>query len=196
MKERPHHRLKRAREAAGYTTAAAFAEAYGLPESTYRSAENGTRGMKYQAAQLYARLLKIDWRYLLDGSPNPEMKAPVIGYVGAGDTIFSFDDENAFDPVPLPPGMISGLAAIVRGNSMEPVYRDRDMLFCDPQERAVSDLVGSDCLVQVSDGRRLVKALRRGKKRGYFRLYSYASNSESEDTRIEWAAPVRWVMRR
>lgn len=77
MKESANARLKSAREIAGFKTAADFAKAHDLPESTYRSAENGTRGLRLEAARLYAPLLGVTWQWLIDddetsvSKPNP-----------------------------------------------------------------------------------------------------------------------------
>lgn len=66
MKESANARLRRARAGAGFKTAADFAKAHDLPESTYRSAENGTRGLRLEAARLYAPLLGVTWQWLID----------------------------------------------------------------------------------------------------------------------------------
>lgn len=62
-------RLRQAREAAGYASAAQFASAHGLTESTYRSHENGYRALTRPAAQRYAEFLGggITWHWLLYG---------------------------------------------------------------------------------------------------------------------------------
>ena len=55
--EAPHDRLRHLREAAGYATAADFARAHGFEEGTYRSHENGSRGVRFRAAMTYATAL-------------------------------------------------------------------------------------------------------------------------------------------
>ncbi len=67
MAQRPHDRLREAREGAGYPTAAAFAKSHDLPESTYRSHENGARGLTLPSARLYADLLGVPWTWLMTG---------------------------------------------------------------------------------------------------------------------------------
>jgi SOS-response transcriptional repressor LexA len=60
-------RLRAAREAAGYKTAAEFARDHEFPEVTYRSHENGTRTLTIPAAKAYAKALGISWQWLMFG---------------------------------------------------------------------------------------------------------------------------------
>lgn len=50
-----HERLAEARRQAGYESATAAAEALGLRPPTYMGHENGSRGLRREAAELYAR---------------------------------------------------------------------------------------------------------------------------------------------
>jgi len=64
----PSERLKAAREAAGYDSAAAFARAMDETEATYRSYENGTRALTVAAAKRIAgKLGNISWQRLMLG---------------------------------------------------------------------------------------------------------------------------------
>lgn len=60
-------RLKAAREAAGYKTAAIAAEALGVSYSTYASHENGSRGVSRPALTQYAKRFKVTTDWLLSG---------------------------------------------------------------------------------------------------------------------------------
>lgn len=72
-------RLKKAREAAGYPSASAFANANGLTVSTYVSHENGTRGLTVSAAKRYAAILGIGWQHLIDAAPDVRAVTPNRG---------------------------------------------------------------------------------------------------------------------
>lgn len=54
MKQEPHHRLKQAREKAGFTQAKDAAERYGWAPSTYTAHENGQNSLRAKVAQRYA----------------------------------------------------------------------------------------------------------------------------------------------
>lgn len=58
-------RLRLARTRAGYETAAEAAVAFGWPESTYRSHENGTRGFPAKKAPIYAKAFRVREEWLL-----------------------------------------------------------------------------------------------------------------------------------
>ena len=68
-------RLEKARIAAGYRSAAAFARAVDVHESTYRSHENGTRPLTIDAAKIYAPKLAIPWNVLYFGDDAPPIPA-------------------------------------------------------------------------------------------------------------------------
>ena len=61
----PYERLKIAREAAGYETAEAAAQAFGWNPVTYRAHENGRNGMRTAVARKYARAYMVNVEWLL-----------------------------------------------------------------------------------------------------------------------------------
>lgn len=60
-------RLREARLRAGYATATDAARAFGWTPSTYMGHENGSRGLRKEAAQRYARGFGVSWTWLLGG---------------------------------------------------------------------------------------------------------------------------------
>jgi SOS-response transcriptional repressor LexA len=86
-------RLRQAREAKGYSTAKAAAEAMGVAVPTYIQHENGTRGLPAKRADRYARFFGVRPEWLLYGKANGEPAAPkpqaartvpLISWVAAG----------------------------------------------------------------------------------------------------------------
>ncbi|WP_417831683.1 LexA family transcriptional regulator [Terasakiella sp.] len=76
----PHDRLRTLRENAGYETAADFARTKGLEIGTYRSHENGNRGIKSNAALKYAIFLtpkdsKNTAQWIMYGDGDSEVPA-------------------------------------------------------------------------------------------------------------------------
>jgi len=68
----PAERLVWARARAGFDSAAAFARKNGAPEVTYRSHENGKRGINEAAARSYAKNLGgINWGWIITGEGEP-----------------------------------------------------------------------------------------------------------------------------
>lgn len=82
MNESRNDRLKKARVAAGYTSASKAARAFGWAESTYLGHEGGTRGLKYDIAEKYARAFKVslDWLMTGSGPMKPYANSPVPAY--------------------------------------------------------------------------------------------------------------------
>lgn len=78
MKDATARRLKQARERAGFKSGADFCRAHELPESTYRSHENGTRGISLPQARLYARLLNVPLNWLLEGKEGDDIEADYL----------------------------------------------------------------------------------------------------------------------
>ncbi len=71
-KEDIAQRLRASRIRAGYSSAARFAERIGVSDVTYRSHENGLRGLPYETAARYARALRISLAWLLTGEGAAE----------------------------------------------------------------------------------------------------------------------------
>jgi transcriptional regulator with XRE-family HTH domain len=69
-------RLRGAREAAGYDSAAGAAQAMGIPIATYIQHENGTRGFKAATAERYAKRFKTTPEWILYGKGEQSLPEP------------------------------------------------------------------------------------------------------------------------
>jgi phage repressor protein C with HTH and peptisase S24 domain len=123
---------------------------------------------------------------------------PIRSYVGAGAEVIPFDDDPPIDTVALPDW--SDLASegyVVRGDSMRPMFHDGDVLF--PQRYASSPdrHVGGIVLVELKDGRRLVKKLMRGARSGRWTLLSVNPDEPPlQDQQVVRAAGIPFVKRK
>lgn len=127
-----------------------------------------------------------------------QRKAVVIGYIGAGDAIYSMDDHApgaGLDEIEPPPGEPGSFCVVVRGNSMAPRFRDGEYLGYSREEGL--DLVncyGRECLVHTSDGRKLVKIVERGAREHTVTLISVnAAYPIETDVPFKWIAPITWA---
>jgi hypothetical protein len=127
-------------------------------------------------------------------SQSAQGELALIGYIGAGDKVYHFGLGETRLAVPAPPGIDRGVAAEVRGDSMIPVYRDRDLVFAGEHLGQADELIGRDCFVQVQNGPLYLKILRKGSK-GRYSLESYNSEASIPNQLIEWIAPVLWIKR-
>ncbi|MEM6731599.1 MAG: helix-turn-helix domain-containing protein, partial [Myxococcota bacterium] len=124
-------------------------------------------------------------------------RVPVVGYVGAGEAIHWLTTEGdlGLDHVDTNFGDEELLAVEVRGDSMYPVYRDRDLVLCPARSTVdVSECLNRDCVVQTTSGTGYIKTLRAGAKKNRFRLSSYRA-PDMDEVELAWATPVMWVRR-
>lgn len=192
----PRLRLIQARETAGFETATDAARHYGWAESTYLAKENGTRGITAKNASVYGKAFGVSPEWVLYGT-NATLGVQVIGYVGAGAEVFSYDDYPRGDGlrvVEKPPNSDQNFVAVeVRGDSMYPAYQNGDVLYYSEHAHDKSQAQGRDCIVSLADGRKLVKRVEFTSDG--VTLISHNAPPIYVDS-IEWAAPVVWLKRR
>lgn len=203
QKPEPAIRLEKARIARGFKSPKEAAKYFGWVYETYIQHEQGIRGLSRQSKK-YADAFRVSEAWLLTGEgegPDTSIKRtiPVVGYVGAGAEVFSIDDHEkgaGMDEVDVPhDGMSPSTVAVrVRGSSMEPAYYDGDLIFYDRQENGdLTHLLGKECVVSLSDGRKFIKILKR-RPNGEWFLHS--NNADPIlDINIAWAAKVKFIER-
>ena len=123
--------------------------------------------------------------------------APVVGYVGAGQQVFTIDDHAlgaGLDEVDSLVSHASGgppvVAVRIRGDSMHPMKDGWLLFYTRDQDGVPAECVGRLCILQVAgEGPTLVKEIRRGYQPGTFTLVSWNA-APMEDVALAWAAPV------
>lgn len=195
-------RLRQARLAMGYEEVGDAADALGMKYSTYAGHENGNRGL-LRSIQKYADFYNVTLEWLMTGKGkgpgllNPpttifdhEHEVPMDSYVGAGEIVYPIEDGGHY--VEAPPGATPETkAAGIRGDSMLPAFEDGWIIYWS-KHLPPEEMINRRCVVQVSDGRRYVKTLRRGSTHGLWTLTS-SNASDIEDVDLEWAAPIDWI---
>lgn len=131
-------------------------------------------------------------------SPGAMVSSLVVGYVGAGETVFSIDDHekgSGLYKIDAPQGEGGGVCVVVRGSSMSPRFRDGEHLGYSREEGLdLAKCYGRECVVQTKDGRQLVKIVEPGSTAGDVTLVSVNSATPIEqNVPIEWVGPVTWV---
>lgn len=188
-----NNRLRQLRKASGLTLEQ-LAESAGTSAQQISRLEKSERRLTADWLARLAPALKVTPRDLLATA-----SLPVIGYVGAGATIYPFDDHApgaGLDDIEIPPGIDpeKAVALFVRGDSMVPAYYDGDVLIYEDRSEEPLALVGRECVVKLADGRTYIKRIARGSSPGFWTLRSYNA-SDIEDVVIEWAARVKWIHR-
>lgn len=186
-------RLAEARARRGYPDAASAARAIGIPIPTYTHYENGTIGFSRHVVKL-ARAFGVSPQWLLTGVEDGA--APTIsiaGRVGAGGQVQQPEEfDTAIDHVDaLTADAVIGYE--VDGDSMYPRYMHGEVILAQKEPRLPDDLIKRYAVVDVADGRRLIKIVERGTKTGHFTLISHNAPPEF-DVRIIAARAVIGVL--
>ena len=190
----PRPRLIAARERR-YASPAEAAEAMGVVELTYRSHENGARGLG-RSAERYARFfgVSLDWLVSGKGSMSGAPTVRIIGRVGAGAVVgFDADAEeiSAGESVEMPSEW-DAQAFVVEGDSMRPRFMPGEVLIFEKHPALEAALVGQYCLVQIKsdEAPRLIKVLRAGRGANRWRLESHNADPIED---VELIGAWRWV---
>jgi transcriptional regulator with XRE-family HTH domain len=175
-------------------TRSGLAKALGRSPSAVTDLLNGSRRLRAEEIAIAVEYLGVEPPRLVGGgrAPPRDGKVPLIGYVGAGaEAHFYADAQGPFDEVPAPDAASGHTVAVqIRGHSLGALF-DNWLVFYDAvRDPPGDDLVGKMCVCGLSDGRILIKALRRSQNPG---LWNLLSNLEPPiyDVVLDWAAVVR-----
>lgn len=171
-----------------------WAKRAGRPESTLRrflTTEGATMDHRNLVAFATAEGINLD--YLL--TTKGKVLVPLVGKIGAGAEVRLLDGDSTQgynESVEMPPGVdfSEDLQALeIEGDSMHPL-RDRWRVFFSKRHNGVTDSeIGKLCIVQLDDGRRLLKELHRGSEAGRFNLASWNAPLIA-DAVVVWASVV------
>lgn len=178
-------RIKLARKKAGLTQVQLAEQAGCKQADVYRIESGEVSHSKYLAS-----ILKI-----LHLSEDTKTTIPVVGYIGAGAEVLAIDDHtkgDGLDQIEAPPGMLNGIALIVRGDSMEPKYSEGEVIYIEKTLYSLDTLIGEICYIQLSDGRCYLKRLQHGSRPGTFTLISYNAPAIL-DVVVERAYPIAFT---
>lgn len=180
-----------------------LAKHMGLDPSRITEILNQSRSIKIEEAVEMAEYLETSLEDVvskLGAFVNRDAKASslVVGYVGAGETVYSVDDHekgSGLYKIEAPHGEGGGVCVVVRGNSMSPRFRDGEHLGYSREDGLdLAKCFGRECVVQTKDGRQLVKIVEPGNTVGEVTLVSVNSATPIEqNVPVEWVAPVTWV---
>ena len=195
-------RLRDARLAKGYETAASAADAHSWNRNTYASNENGNAPFSYRRAKDYAAAFDVRPEWLYDAAGPMRAAAadgfvPIIGRVGAnpdGQVLYATGQESG-DLAPLPPGGNEQAVALrVVGHSMHGLADDGALIYFEDQRTPPTpDMLGHIVVVEVDTDEVLVKRLLRGSRAGLFDLESVAGPTR-HDARLRWAAHITAII--
>jgi len=115
---------------------------------------------------------------------------PLKGYIGAGGHVEALEHgpEEVEAPADAPPDTV---AAKVKGDSQLPMLSDGWIIYWS-KALPVADMINRLAVVQLSDGRIMVKTIRLGSQPGLWTLTSFNA-ADIVDVPADWAAPIDWI---
>jgi len=188
-------------------SASGLARRAGLDPTTFNKSKRTTREgkLRWPSTESISKILDATnanigefLSYIDEGSSGRIYKnVPVIGYAQAGSEGF-FDDAGyptgaGWDEIPFPDvGDPHAYALEISGESMEPVYRDGDIVIVSPHANIRR---GDRVVLKTREGEVMAKLLRRSTAHKY-ELKSL--NPEHEDRTlpaedVEWIARITWA---
>lgn len=183
-------RLMRARRHSGYETAREAADAYGWNKNTYKSHENGKRGIRAEVARRYAAAFGVSAAWILTGEQPPQWagdqaanltnipirRIPKISYVSAGrftdiSDPYTTGDGDGFVSIDDTDVGARAFALEISGESMLPDFRPGEVIIIDP-----------DCAIKPGD---FVVAKTDGDEEATFKKYRPRGNDDNDIEIIE-----------
>ncbi len=159
-----NERLAEARKKRGYETVRAATDAFGWVYQSYYNHEQGIRGIPLDIAQTYARAFQVDPIWLVFGdkrfAPDWESRpaftsVPIVGNVAAGSWVEGQEEtgDRAYFNGPTPAQTV---AYRVKGDSMDHLFQDGDLVFAAPGDIAalangqviIAERIGADGLYE------------------------------------------------
>lgn len=185
--------LREARKKAGLSQEA-LGRAVDSGRSTIVKLERGELPFTEEWAKRLAPALGVRPDQLWEG---PQI--PVVGYVGAGQRVYAYDDMiGAGDTISRPPMTQGDLLAVeVKGDSMLPLAEEGWHIVYTAEATVDEHIVlNKVCVVQLDeDGSMLVKRVVRGTKPYHYHLLS-TNAAAIEDVTLRWAAVVKAIVPR
>ncbi len=175
-----------------------LAERMGTTRNQLAKLEGGARRLSDVWIDRAARALDVRHGELVDEISFSEITIPIMGYVGAGAVIepeFEQVPPEGLDQIELTFNVPDGIIGLrVRGDSMLPRFRDRDVVLVFAEQRLETKaFLGEEVVVRTRDGRRFIKTLLRGPEAGTFNLESHNART-IEAVRIEWIGEIYLIV--
>jgi transcriptional regulator with XRE-family HTH domain len=165
-REQTARRLLRARERAGWTSAASFADANGIKRATYHHHENGRREITRESATSYERLLNLPIGSLLYGE-NLQTRKPIsiVATIGFAGKVTPVRESDLGSIETIIPNVSELVGCAVVGDDMLPWAHHGDQIFYRPLSTDsfarfdLEALHGLECQVRLADGSEMLRTV-------------------------------------
>jgi len=184
--------LKRRREELGLTQT----ELAGLAVTSQQQIdrlEKGERRLTRDWAVRLARPLRWSPMQVMFGDAGANA-IQLLGEMTPDETVLAYSPE-AIVRIEAPPDDAIDLQAVrVASDAFEPRFFADDLLLVSAAGADLADCIGRECLVELSDGRLMIKRVEAGRSPETVTLRAYRlSNETLVDVSLRWASPIRWI---
>lgn len=196
MADKWRERLRERMVAQGFNPTT-LARAASLGQTSVRDILDGMSGSpRLETLEKIAAALGVSLISIYVGNLADPQNVAIIGRIRDADSWLDADSSKW--SVQLRTDGEETVGIEVDGPLMAPLYRDGDVLIGTRVAGSHADnLVGQDCIIKTTDGRRYVRFLQRGSRPGHFNLRSAnAAVPDVENVKLEWVAPIEWIRRR
>lgn len=174
-----------------------FAVLVGVSQPTVSRWESGEDDPEEENLVQLARLARAtvaEFKYGQGALEGGALVVPVVGSIGDGEKVNDAQGGTNTDleRVALPPELeADGLVALrVTGNSLRPL-RAGWLLYYRQADGIPDDAINEMCIVELADGQRLIKELRRGGTADRYTLLSWSANADPlEDQDVRRASRI------
>lgn len=191
-------RIRLAREAAGHSQAS-LARKLGTAQTTISKWERNASEPGRDDIKRLAQALRIPVSVIEDIPSTGETKRtlPVMGYVGAGQFIEPLDSDFSIDEIIAPPmAPIEAQAAIIRGSSMAPAYRDGNVVIWWKWYEDPRPILGIPSICRLTNDSMALKMIEPGSAPHLWTLHSInPSVSPIRDVELAGASPIEITLR-
>lgn len=174
----------------------AFGDLFGVTQATVSRWEKGFSVQANIRARIAEQAGQTEGEFF-HSTAGPRL-VPVVGYVSAGEAFEPISDGEPIDAFSIDVAD-DLIAVLVRGDSMDPVYRTGDVVIGrQVRGREMSKFIDRDCIVMTKAGEGYLKQLKKpaSSKSGSFRLRAYNDKyGDVDDVPLDWVAPVIWIHR-
>lgn len=192
-------RIRLAREAAGHSQAS-LARKLGTAQTTISKWERGASEPGRDDIKRLAQVLRIPVSVIEDIPAAGETRRtiPVMGYVGGGQVVEPLNGDFGLDEIIAPPmAPIEAQAAIIRGSSMAPAYRDGNVVIWWDWYEDPRPILGLPSICKLTNGSMALKMIEPGSAPHLWTLHSInPSVTPIRDVQLAGAAPIEITLRR
>ncbi len=146
-----------------------------------------------------ARALRMDLHSLFEGTKKISLGITLTGAALGEGAMWEENTDGAVAAVPLDLFGEDLIKVVIESRSFEPLYSKGDVVMGSRTAGAhLHNLIGQDCIIKCVTSERMIAHLVKGSSRNRFVVRPIGSRDKSPSTEvsIEWAAPIKLILKK